>query len=259
MASFHLSIKSGKKGQAANHAAYIAREGKHGKNEKQHDLVLIEHGNMPEWTNGDPALFWKMADANERINGAAYREFELALPLELSLEQNKELVHEFIKQEIGDKPYQLAIHIPTAAIGEVKQPHAHAMFSDRKPDGVDRPPEQLFKRYNRAKPELGGRKKDSGGKAPCVMKENVKAIRSNWAELQNKVLEKYGHTVRVDARSNRDRGIDKEPEKHLGAAAIKQMAEEEKAQIKDKRKAKIVSRDQKLVTEISTQLIQQGN
>ncbi len=34
MASFHLHIKSGGKGQALNHAKYILREGKFGNSEK---------------------------------------------------------------------------------------------------------------------------------------------------------------------------------------------------------------------------------
>lgn len=256
MASFHFSIKSGKKGKAANHAAYIAREGRHGGNLQEPDLVAMEYGNMPDWANGNPSLFWKMADKHERANGAAYREFELALPAELTLEQQRELLDEFIEQEVGSKPYQLAIHAPTAALEDVKQTHSHIMISDRVPDGMNRPPEQHFKRFNPVHPEIGGCKKDSGGKAPCVLKENVRTIRSKFAELQNKVLEKYGHSARVDARSNRERGIDKEPEKHLGAAAIKQMAEEDKTQIKDKRKSK--SPDRKSANEISAQPTQKG-
>jgi len=39
-------------------------------------LVFVQHGNLPAWANGDPAIFWKAADKYERANGAAYREFE---------------------------------------------------------------------------------------------------------------------------------------------------------------------------------------
>ena len=240
MASFHLCIKNGKKGTAAKHATYIAREGKHRNNPEKPDLVALEHGNLPVWANGDPFYFFKMADAGERVNGAAYREFEFALPSELTQEQQCELAREFFKQEVGKKPYLLAIHSPTAAMGKVAQPHGHGVFSDRMPDGIERTPENHFSRFNSAHPELGGCKKDSGGKAPCVQKEKAKVIRANFANLANKYLEKYGHPARVDARSYRDRGINKEPEKHLGAAAIKLMNEEDKEKIKMKRKAKII-------------------
>lgn len=237
MASYHLSIKSGKKGQATEHAAYIARAGKHGKNGKGEDLLALEHGNLPVWANDDPDYFWKMADKYERKNGATYREFEIALPRELTLSQNLELVREFIKEEVGDKPYQVAIHAPTAALGDDKQPHSHIIISDKKPDGIVRTPEQHFKRYNSAFPELGGCRKDSGGREPAKLKEEIISRRKLVADIQNRHLEKHGYDARVDYRSNRERGIAKEAEKHLGAAAIKQMTDEDKEQIKDKRKS----------------------
>lgn len=237
MASYHLSVKSGKPGKAASHAAYIAREGKHGKNEIKLDLMAKEHGNLPEWANGSPATFWKMADMHERINGATYREFEIALPAELSTNQNLELVRAFIKKEVGEKPYQFAIHAPNAALGEVAQPHAHIMLSDRKPDGIERSPDQHFKRYNPTNPEQGGCKKDSGGKDRGTLKNELVSRRENWAELQNFHLEKHGHTARVDHRSNRDRGIKQEAEKHLGHVAIKKMTTEDKKHYTDRRQS----------------------
>ncbi|MDD5300372.1 MAG: MobA/MobL family protein [Gallionella sp.] len=235
MASYHLTIKNGKKGTAAKHAAYIARQEILSKHEDPPDLIAFAHGNLPAWANGDPLYFFKMSDAGERANGAAYRELEIALPYELTEEQQYELACELVKQQIGEKPYFFAIHCPMAALGDVPQVHMHAMWSDRMNDGIERPPEQFFNRYNSGKPELGGCKKDSGGKAPALMKEDIKTRRANCADLQNKTLEQYGHQARVDHRSYRDRGIVKDVEKHLGAAAIKKLNEEEKAQIKDRR------------------------
>lgn len=254
MATFHYTIKSGKRGKAATHAAYIARQGKHGKDGKKEDLVFVQHGNLPDWAYGDPSVFWKAADTHERANGAAYREFEVALPTELTYEQNIELVQEFVQQTIGNKTFQVAIHEPIAAIGGVAQPHMHAMLSDRMPDEIQRLPEQYFKRFNAKHPEQGGCKKDSGGNEPVVLKQKVGLLRESWANLQNAHLAKHGHAVRVDHRSNRERGIDKEPEKHLGAAAIKNMSDEDKAKISDKRKN--ISRDRKSAAEISAQPIQ---
>jgi hypothetical protein len=235
MASYHLSVKSGKRGKAENHAAYIAREGKYGKNNRQHDLIAKEHGNLPEWANDNPATFWEMADKHERANGAAYREFELALPRELSIEQNLELIRDFIKREIGNKPFQFAIHSPGAALGEGAQTHGHIMTSDRKPDGIERSAELHFKRHNSKYPEIGGCKKDSGGKDKVTLKNDLITRRENWAELQNTHLEKNGHTERVDHRSNKERGIANEAEKHLGYVGIKMMTLEEKNSYKEKR------------------------
>lgn len=235
MASYHFSIKSGKRGKAENHAAYIAREGKHSKGEKKHDLVAKDHGNLPEWANGNPATFWKMADVNERANGAAYRELEIALPSELTKEQNLALVKNLINDLLGDKPFQCAIHAPVASLGKVTQEHVHIMFSDRKPDGIVRSPAQHFKRYNPTNPEQGGCKKDSGGKEKCLLKEELISCRESVARIQNTHLEMNGHAARVDHRSNKDRGIEQAPERHLGHLGIKKLTDEEKEAYKTKR------------------------
>lgn len=235
MASYHLTIKSGKKGQATEHAAYIARARKYSKNGKGEDLLALEHGNLPEWANGDPIQFWKMADKFERANGSTYREFELALPRELSLEQNLALVRDFVRQEVGSKPYHLAIHAPEAALGEGPQPHSHIMVSDRLPDQIERPPEKHFGRFNASNPERGGCRKDSGGKEPAVLREELKSRRARWADLQNRHLELNGHATRVDHRSNRERGIDDAQERHLGSDAIKRMNDGDREKIREER------------------------
>lgn len=235
MASFHLRIKSGKKGNAVDHADYIAREGKHGRNGGQDDLIATVHGNMPEWTKGNPSKFWRAADRNERSGGTSYREYVLALPNELSSKQQREIVDDFVKSVICDKPYQVAIHAPIAALGGVEQPHAHVMFSDRLPDGIERSPELHFKRYNAANPERGGCKKDSGGKNIDVLRDELTNTRKTWADIQNFALEKHGHNGRVDHRSNRDRGIERAPERHLGQSGIKKMSAANKAEYVENR------------------------
>ncbi|XIX22617.1 mobilization protein, partial (plasmid) [Escherichia coli] len=52
MATYHLSVKFGGKGQAANHADYIGRKGEYA---KRKDLEYMEHGNMPEWARDNPS------------------------------------------------------------------------------------------------------------------------------------------------------------------------------------------------------------
>jgi hypothetical protein len=160
---------------------------------------------------------------------------EVALPNELTREQNLELVNDFVKKEIGLKPYQYCLHMPNAALGDVDQNHFHVMYSDRLPDSITRPPEQHFRRYNAKTPEKGGCKKDSGGKDPATLKSEVVRRRESWANLQNERLEKFGHSARVDHRSNRDRGIAAEPERHLGQAGVRKLSADEVMAIKAKR------------------------
>lgn len=71
MASFHHRIKSGKKGTARQHAAYIERHGRY--ENCGEDLIYTSYGNMPAWAANNPNLFWGMADRHERANGAVYR------------------------------------------------------------------------------------------------------------------------------------------------------------------------------------------
>ena len=229
MATFHLCIKSGGRGQAAQHAAYITRDGKFNKSPEENDLVTHGAGNLPHWCHDDPKLFWRTADKHERINGATYREFEIALPNELNAHQQLELVHDFISQRIGSKPYQYAIHTPQASLAGGPQPHAHIMYSDRVQDEVERDREQHFKRFNSKNPALGGCRKDSGGKERMVIRAEVTNTRKLLADLTNHHLENSGHSARVDHRSNAERGIDKEPERHLGPARTRRMMKQKES------------------------------
>lgn len=227
MASFHHRVKSGKKGSAALHAAYIARTGCHSTRE---DLIATGSGNLPEWAEGDPVKFWRTGDKYERANGAVYREHEVALPAELTDIQREELVGAIIEEIVGDKPYQYAIHANASTLEGSSNPHIHLMYSDRIPDGVERSPQQMFARYNPKHPDVGGCKKDSGGKNALEMRVALIELRRKCAELQNTALEKYGHTARVDHRTLQQQGIDREPERHLGQAKVRRMSAEEKKQ-----------------------------
>ncbi len=227
MASFHHRVKSGKKGSAAQHAAYIAREGFHSARE---DLISTGSGNLPVWAEGDPVRFWRAGDKYERANGAVYREHEVALPVELTDAQREELVEAIIDEIVGDKPYQYAIHANTSTLEGSSNPHIHLMYSDRIPDGIERTSQQMFSRYNPNRPEIGGCKKDSGGKNALEMRIALIELRRKCAELQNKTLEKYGHSSRVDHRTLRQQGIQREPERHLGQAKVRTMSVDEKIQ-----------------------------
>lgn len=214
MAIARLSVKTGGVGKASAHAEYIDRDGKYEK-QKNDDLEYAAYGNMPKWAEENSNLFWQSADLYERKNGSTYREYEIALPRELNQEQRLELIQDFIQQEIGTKyPYQLAIHNPKAMDG-LEQPHAHLMFNERLQDGIERDPEQYFKRYNGKAPEKGGAKKDNTGKDYKTRKNEIKDLRQRWEDMSNLHLERAGLDTRIDMRSYKDQGIDKAPEKKL--------------------------------------------
>ena len=212
MAIPRLSVGTGKKGKAGPHAQYIAREGKYAK--PSDDLEKLEFtgsGNMPKWAEHEPNYFWKMSDEHERKNGSTYREHVIALPRELKAEQRHELILEWIAQEIGDKhAYQYAIHNPPALDG-LEQPHCHLMFSERTIDGIERDPDQYFKRYNAKNPERGGAKKANTGLAHADRKADLLAQRERWERICNAHLERAGSDSRISMKSLAAQGIEREP------------------------------------------------
>lgn len=238
MATYHLTAKIGSKGKSTAHAAYISREGKYSGSDRYEDLESKASGNMPKWAEQNPAHFWNAADEHERANGSTYREIEVALPRELTPDQRRELVEDFVRQELGNQhAYQWAIHTPKAALEGGEQPHAHIMYSERRLDGIERDPAQFFKRYNAKNPERGGAQKASGGKARGEMKDELLLTRQRWADVQNAHLERHGHVARVDHRSLADQGIERAPEKHLGGTGVRAISDRDITALLERRAA----------------------
>ena len=217
MALGRISIKVGTKGKALPHSKYILREDQYApKNNKLEKLEMIGHGNMPVWAEQNPKIFWEMADLHERKNGSTYREHIISLPRELDESQRLDLVQDWIKQEIGDKyAYSFAIHNPTAMDGK-EQPHCHLMFSERLLDGIERDPNQFFKRYNSKNPDKGGAKKDNTGLDDKTRKQQIKEQRNRWEVLCNEHLAKAYEYVpepppEINMRNWLEKGLNQKP------------------------------------------------
>ena len=217
MALGRISIKVGMKGKALPHSKYILREDQYAqKNNKLEKLEYIEHGNMPQWAEHDPKIFWAMADLHERKNGSTYREHIITLPRELDESQRLDLVQDWISQEIGEKyAYSFAIHNPRAMDGK-EQPHCHLMFSERLLDGIERDPDQFFKRFNSKDPSKGGAKKDNTGLMDSVRKTLIKEQRSRWEVLCNKHLAKAYEYMgepppEINMRNWLEKGLNQKP------------------------------------------------
>ena len=147
--------------------------------------------------------------------------------------QRRELMHEFIQTHLGQwHVYTVAIHNPSAALDGGEQPHAHLMFSERIQDSIQRDPGQYFKRYNAKAPDRGGCRKDSMGTL-----ERLQTFRESWADLTNQALERYGHSVPDKARNYRDRGIEREPEKHLGPVDARKLSTQDREALREHRQA----------------------
>lgn len=227
MTYFRYNVQSCPAGSARDYIHYITRQGLHA---DRADLVWTDHGNMPSWalTPGD---FWRAADQYERVNGVALRQITVSLPNFLSREEIISLAREITRRLAGDKPFQMAVHMPNAALSGESNPHVHIAISDRMPDGIARPPERFFARHNPAAPPQGGRKKDSGGLTPTEVRNRVLWERALVADLINRFLQSLGHLERVDARSLKDQGISRAPERYLGQATVRGMTQEQRSNV----------------------------
>lgn len=225
MDSLHFGIRSVKQGSATDHIAYIMREGRFA---AKKDLVATGHGNMPSFAEGNPSELWKACIRFERKNGSAFRSLTISLPNGLSTEQLKELAWRTAWRIAGIKPFQFALHMPPATFGDQLNPHIHLVLCDRVPDGHPRPPEQIFRRYNPKTPELGGCRKDSGGKSPIELRAQLRELRRAVAEEINFKLEEAGLDRRVDHRTFKERGIARRPEPYLGPVRVRKMTAEER-------------------------------
>lgn len=213
MALYHLSMKSGSKGNGASGTAkalYVCREGKYA---DKPDFEYKESGNMPTWAQRNPRTFWKASDENERANGRVWTEIEISLPRESTEAERKELVQGFIADQLKGHPYTVAIHKPKALDGE-EQPHAHIIFSERKLDGIDRDKEQFFKRANAKEPAKGGTAKDRAWND----RDKVQEVREAWERHYNKAV--HFQELQVSCKSLKAQGIDRDPEPKLGPKGV---------------------------------------
>lgn len=194
---------------AASHAEYINRQNDFSKENfiKRHGRCVYKANKLPKWANGSASNFFEASDLYGRANGLSYREFELALQEELTLEQNIEIVNTILNncEYFQDKYYAVAIHDKQAALDDGKQQiHCHIMVSDKMIDDIEktneRPPEQFFKTYCRVNTDKGGAKvdryfsKDNFGK-------NLTHFRKYYCDVTNAVFRKYGIDKTIDHKS----------------------------------------------------------
>lgn len=214
MAIYHLSVKTisrsaGRSATAA--AAYRAgveimdtRTGEvHDYRRKggvKHTELVLPVG-APDWAR-DRAALWNAAEVAEvRKNSTVAREFEIALPSELSGEARRSLAVDFAREIVARHgcAVDVAIHEPGRE-GDSRNHHAHLLLTTRRlgSEGFTDKTRELDQRQ-------------SG---------EVDYWRSRYAELQNERLMDAGLSVRVDHRSLAAQGVDREPTRHLGVGAV---------------------------------------
>lgn len=163
---------------------------------KRHGIESEIHtpGSAPEWMR-DRSRLWNAAEeAETRKDAQLAREMNIALPKELSADEQKELVRSFVREEFVKRGMvaDVAYHH-----NDPDNPHAHVMLTlrDVTPEG------------------FGSKNRDWNHR------DLLDAWREKWEEHANQALERAGRNERIDHRTLEAQGINREPTRHLGPAA----------------------------------------
>ena len=198
--SYRASASKGARPSGQSAAAkhrYHHRDGLYaeGRDGPRDDLAASGFGNLPTWAGDDPAVFWLATDSYERANGTLFRELQLNLPYELTLQQQEHAVKQYASLMFDAErlPYSWAIHREP---GE-RNAHAHVMVSETMTDDHERTAEQHFRRFNPRRPGAGGARKTRSLKPKSWLMD----ARAGWAVAANAALVAAGHEPRFDHRS----------------------------------------------------------
>ena len=183
---------------------------------KEHDLLhkeILIPEKAPAWMKDRATLWNTVEQAEKRKDAQLSREFNIALPRELTDEQNIALAKTFVQKNFVDKGMVADLclhhgHNQERANGE-DQPHMHVMLTMREitPDGFG----QKVREWN--------------------AKELINEWRKEWAQEANFFLALNGHDMRIDHRRLEEQGIELEPQKKIGtSAAYDRMARYEEHQ-----------------------------
>ncbi len=207
---FNASVISRSKGRSATaSAAYRAGEKildertgeihdyrkKKGVDEK----IILATNSAPDWVFDRAKLWNEVERVERRKNSQLAREIKLAIPVELNLSQQIELVKTFATEQFVSKGMVADVTFHDL---DSHNPHAHIMLTMREIDDVG-----FNKKKNR----------------DWNKRELLEKQRSAWSTYANHALEKAGVNEKIDHRTLEAQGINRIPQIHLGAAVTAMM------------------------------------
>ena len=236
--TFHFNISMisrGKSKSAVASAAYISCEkiknewdgevhDYHNKKGLLHsEIFLPEH--VPKEFK-DRSYLWNSVELNEKASNAQLaRNFIIALPKELSFEENKKLITDFIQENFVSKGMIADLAIHDGNDEEDTNIHAHIMTTLRPINEKGEWQAKSKKEYvldekgEKIKLKSGNYKTRKIELTDWNNKGNAEKWRKNFASLCNQYLEKNHQEKRVDHRSYKRQGIEEIPTIHMGASA----------------------------------------
>ena len=236
--SFHFNISMisrGKSKSAVASAAYISCEkltnewdgithDYHNKKGLLHSEIFLPE-NVPIELK-DRATLWNSVELNEKaINAQLARNFIIALPKELSVEENKKLIADFIRKNFTSRGMIVDLAIHNENDEGNNNIHAHIMTTLRPINEKGQWQAKSRKEYildENGDKVLGKNGKPKTRKVELTdwnNKGNAEKWRESFATLCNQYLEKNNLEKRVDHRSFERQGIEEIPTIHLGASA----------------------------------------
>lgn len=171
----------------------------------------------------DRSALWNSVELFEKSNNAQLaREVEIALPAELSREEQIRLIREYCSSQFVSKGMCADFSIHDTGGGN---PHCHILLTMRPIDERGKWLPKSKKEY--VLDENGERIQLPSGKyktrkvdlVDWNKQENAELWRKAWADMANSFLEQSGHVERIDYRSYERQGIDQIPTVHVGVSA----------------------------------------
>jgi len=161
-------------------------------------------GDAVSWAQDRTSLWNSAEHAESRANARVAREYLVALPAELSPEQQLRLAQGF-SHELSDRyrfAVDLAVHEPRRFPGsDPRNFHAHLLATTREV-GIEGLGAKTTLEWN------DGRRSEIG-LGPAI--NELLHVRERWANLTNEALQEARLTTQIDHRSLAQQGIDREP------------------------------------------------
>jgi len=170
------------------------------------ESFIMAPDHAPDWVH-DRAHLWNEVEKTEKRKDAQLaRELNVALPIELTPDQQKDLLKEFVEINMVNRGMvaDVAIHRD-----HEENPHAHILLTMR-----DISADGFGKKNREWNPDFGFGKVQNA--------EKYVDWREAWANLTNEHLSFYRHEARIDHRTLEAQGIDRLPTIHEGPA-VRQM------------------------------------
>lgn len=253
MAIMHLSfqnISSGSGRSAIASASYRSGEKLFSEREdrnyfysrkvKPESFILVPD-NAPEWAK-DRERLWNEVEAVENKSNSRYaKEFNVALPIELSDDEQRNLLTNYVQENFVESGMVADVAIHRDHKGN---PHAHVMLTNRpfNPDGTwgikSKKEYILDENGNKILTKSGYASNRKIWLTDWDKKEKINEWRSNWAKSVNRVLEKKNLPDRISEKTLEEQGIKEEPTKHEGRSRYADERRRNNEQIRRRREAR---------------------